>query len=85
MDITNPAESGFDHMYGFMRGPSWGKAIFHPAGKLSRPIGQPPVPADTESPGTPNTAGPLKPWGPRLLSSSRCRGGAGGGSQKHPP
>jgi hypothetical protein len=52
VDITNPAESGFDHMYGFMRGPSWGKAVFHPAGPLSRPIGQPPATAATESRGT---------------------------------
>ncbi len=33
VDITNPAESGFDHMYSFMRGPSWGKAVFHEAGR----------------------------------------------------
>jgi hypothetical protein len=52
VDITNPAESGFDHMYSFMRGPSWGKAVFHKAGKRSQPAGPPRAASATESRGT---------------------------------
>ena len=39
-------------MYSFMRGPSWGKAVFHAAGRPSQPAGPPRVPAATESRGT---------------------------------
>jgi hypothetical protein len=52
VDITNPAESGFDHMYSFMRGPSWGKAVFHTTGRLSQPAGPSRASAPIESRGT---------------------------------
>ena len=52
VDITNPAESRFDHMYSFMHGPSWGKAIFHEASRPARPVGPPRVPTATDSQGT---------------------------------